>query len=285
VDLSGVIFVVLALAWAGFLIPRLLHHHDEVARTRAVDRFSSATRVLARREPVDGDKARLVITQRTTAPAESGPAGRSPAARPPAAVATAHRRAARAAARRRRRILGVLVVALLGVGVAARLAAVPEWAVAIPAGMTIFYVALCRVLARRERRSWQRLARTATSASAAGPTGEVAESVERDAVPEPEPVPAEEEARNAQGFAEVSAQEDTVTLRREDLQTASLWDPLPITLPTYVGKPKARRTVRTIDLSAHDVSSSGRDAADSQLVAQDDSSEDEAVEARRAVGS
>ena len=29
----------------------------------------------------------------------------------------------------------------------------------------------------------------------------------------------------------------------------SLWDPLPVTLPTYVIKPKARRTVRTIDLS------------------------------------
>ena len=28
----------------------------------------------------------------------------------------------------------------------------------------------------------------------------------------------------------------------------SLWDPLPVTLPTYVTKPKARRTVRTIDL-------------------------------------
>jgi hypothetical protein len=280
VDLSGVIFVVLALAWAGFLIPRLLHHHDEVARTRAVDRFSSATRVLARREPVDGDKARLVVTQRTTAQADSGPA-----AKPPAAVATAHRRAARAAARRRRRTLGVLVVALLGVGVAARLAAMPVWAVAIPAGMTVLYVALCRVLARRERRSWQRLARTATSASEAGPTVEVAESVEGGAVSEAEPVPAAEEARNAQGFAEVSAQEDTVTLRREDLQSASLWDPLPITLPTYVGKPKARRTVRTIDLAAHDVSSSARDAANSQLVAQNDSSEDQAVEARRAVGS
>ena len=34
VDLSGVIFVVLAVAWAVFLIPKALKHHDEVARTR-----------------------------------------------------------------------------------------------------------------------------------------------------------------------------------------------------------------------------------------------------------
>lgn len=31
---------------------------------------------------------------------------------------------------------------------------------------------------------------------------------------------------------------------------AGLWDPLPITMPTYVSKPLAPRTVRTIDLSA-----------------------------------
>jgi hypothetical protein len=34
VDLSGIIFVLLAIAWAVFLIPKALKHHDEVARTR-----------------------------------------------------------------------------------------------------------------------------------------------------------------------------------------------------------------------------------------------------------
>ena len=29
----------------------------------------------------------------------------------------------------------------------------------------------------------------------------------------------------------------------------ALWDPVPITMPTYVSKPLAPRTVRTIDLS------------------------------------
>ena len=32
--------------------------------------------------------------------------------------------------------------------------------------------------------------------------------------------------------------------------TGSLWDPIPITAPTYVSQPLAPRTVRTIDLSA-----------------------------------
>ncbi len=49
---------------------------------------------------------------------------------------------------------------------------------------------------------------------------------------------------------------------------STLWDPLPVTLPTYVSKPRATRSVRTIDLADPRVSSSGRDAADSALVAE-----------------
>jgi hypothetical protein len=41
-----------------------------------------------------------------------------------------------------------------------------------------------------------------------------------------------------------------------------------VTLPTYVSKPRASRSVRTIDLADPRVSSSGRDAADSALVAE-----------------
>jgi hypothetical protein len=36
--------------------------------------------------------------------------------------------------------------------------------------------------------------------------------------------------------------------------TGGLWDPLPITMPTYVSKPLAPRTVRTIDLSSPELS-------------------------------
>jgi len=43
----------------------------------------------------------------------------------------------------------------------------------------------------------------------------------------------------------------------------SLWDPLPMTLPTYVNKARARRTVRTIELTG--INSSGHDQADTTL--------------------
>ena len=67
----------------------------------------------------------------------------------------------------------------------------------------------------------------------------------------------------------------------------ALWDPLPLTLPTYVGKAHARRTVRTIDLTG--MNSSGHDEADSKLAKQADEArktervEEEAGEAERKV--
>ena len=61
-DPSAFIFVALAVAWAVYLVPKALKHHDEVRRSRSVDRFSHTMRVLARREPVNRRDARLVVT-------------------------------------------------------------------------------------------------------------------------------------------------------------------------------------------------------------------------------
>ena len=68
-DLSALIFVALAVAWAVYLVPKALRHHDDVARSRSVDRFSHTMRVLARREPVDTRSARLVTPGRPAAEA------------------------------------------------------------------------------------------------------------------------------------------------------------------------------------------------------------------------
>ena len=98
-ELSGLIFVALAVAWAAYLIPKALQHHEEVVRSRSVDRFSHRMRVLARREPVNGRNARLVVTPgRAAAPpvvttkGSAAPRRPTPAARPspgPPAVAAA----------------------------------------------------------------------------------------------------------------------------------------------------------------------------------------------------
>jgi hypothetical protein len=247
VDLSGIIFVVLALAWAVYLIPKALKHHDEVARTRSIDRFSTAMRVLARREP------------EPAVPVE------------PAVRRTSGRAAARAAARRRRRILLSLVFAGLVVGGLAAFVIVPWWSVSIPAALTLLYLVLCRTQVRRERDvSWDR----ALAAAA-------------DAEPGREPA--------AAAYEELDPFEDTITIPVAVVDAVavptedggSLWDPLPVTLPTYVGKPTARRTVQTIDLSAADTWTSGRTDEDAQLVAEAAaaSAESAGVDEQRAVGS
>ncbi|HYH74285.1 MAG TPA: hypothetical protein VD764_13795, partial [Nocardioides sp.] len=119
-DLSALIFVALAVAWAVYLIPKALKHHDEVVRSRSVDKFSHTMRVLARREPVDRRSARLVVapirgalrppveTKRRTTPAPAT------AAAPVTDRPHVTRESARRAASRRRRVLGsILVVNLL----------------------------------------------------------------------------------------------------------------------------------------------------------------------------
>jgi hypothetical protein len=283
VDLSGIIFVVLALAWAFYLIPKAVKHHEDVARSRSVDRFSTAMRVLARREPADRGNARMVVTparsaerlllpQRPAAETEKVTAPRAQAPSP-----AARRAAARAAARRRRRVLLVLVAAdLVLVGLSA-FALTPWWSVAIPAVLTVAFLVLCRTQVRREDEAlWDAPA-------------------DSDLAPR-RAIRVDARYGDVAGETEFSDDEDTIAIPVAELETVavsvetndggSLWDPLPVTLPTYVGKARAPRSVRTIDLNGPGSWTSGRDEADSALVEQANAEEEQAtVEPARAVGS
>jgi hypothetical protein len=299
VDLSGIIFVLLAIAWAVYLVPKAIKHHDEMVRSRSVDRFSAAMRVLARREPVDRRNARLVIT-----PARP-PEPRSVPTRPGASVA-ARRAAARAAARRRRHVLGLLVGLDLLVVLLAVFMVVAWWAVAGPVGVTVLYLVLARAQARRENDAlWTPAAvagrvNDAAPASFAVPVSDTV--VPRRAIRVDASYGTVQERRVVtEKDAEFPADEDTVQLAMSELQTVavpvetddggSLWDPLPVTLPTYVNKARAARTVRTIDLGSPDMWTSGRDESDTALVEQAVAAEsaqveeDAQAERRKAVGS
>ncbi|WP_121253601.1 hypothetical protein [Nocardioides ferulae] len=286
-DPSALIFVALAVAWAAYLIPKALHHHEEVARSRSVDRFSHTMRVLARREPVDARSARLVVTPGRPAtatsvvtkprsseaetPAEApveAPAEKAVPTQPAAGrSAGARREAANRAARRRRRVLlGVLALNLLVVALAA-FAVLAWWWVAAPATLLVAWLVACRLMVKRERRA---------------PASRM-----------PIQIPAEEPA------APVAPVEDAETgpmQRVEDqppvvlpMTDPTLWEPVPVTLPTYVSKPAASRTVRTIDLDSTGVWTSGRTEGDAQI-ARDAEAADRAAraaqdDAERAVGS
>lgn len=317
-DLSALIFVALAVAWATYLIPKALRHHEDSSASRSVEGFSGRLRVLARREPVDSKSARLVVPGKPARVAESSvPAAealvtlskadkaaarqaakdandavrvedqpeievdlefwaeRRPA--PPASPA-ARRAAAVRAARRRLRVVLVILTAGVVVGGTAALGQI-SWAwLAVPGGVLLAWLVACRLMVKRERavRTTRRLPLPAVEPvpvdDEADPSTEEIAQVEEPAEAEPTPEPvAEEPAEAPQG-------------------ESGGWDPVPVTLPTYVAKePAARRSVRTIDLDATGVWTSGPLAADSALAREAEAERKtrnaQAEQERRAAGS
>ncbi len=223
-DLSPFIFVALAVAWAVYLVPQALKHHDEVVRSRSVDRFSHTMRV-------------------------------PPKPLPPAV----RREAARRAARRRRRVLIALTLGLVAVVVLAA-ASVLAWPyVAIPGTLMVAWLVACRLMVRRERGVSGPLSRIPTV-----PVAAQAEAAVVDEEPEALSDDTAEVAVVEAPLAEPAAGPDPHV---PDPAAPGLWNPVPVTLPTYVSKPAAeRRSVRTIDLDATGVWTSGRTDADAALV-------------------
>jgi len=245
VDLSGLIFVALALAWAAYLIPKALRHHEDVVRGRSIAGFSQRMRVLARREPVSAREARLVVT--------APPDTTSPVAPPPAQEQYAARRdATRGATKRRRRVLTLLLVALVAVvaGCAGQRLAWPY--VAVPAGLMLTWLVACRLMVRKEH-AWRPVV-LVEAEDAQGAVPDAAEGAERDG--------------HAQHGGHGGHDEQPSASRDPEL-----WDPVPVTLPTYVSKPPARRSVRTIDLDSTGVWTSGRTEADSALAREAEATE------------
>ena len=312
-DLSALIFVALAVAWAVYLIPKALKHHDEVVRSRSVEKFSHTMRVLARREPVDRRNARLVVspiraalrppvetkahaepevvaasvttevTREVTATVSTGRTPSSHASRPLSPAA--ERASARRAAKRRRNVLALVLLANAAV-VGLAVAKVVAWPwVAAPVAVLVAWLVACRVSVRAERR--QRAVRSAIEIGVppvveeerddSDLTGEITVTPPQPRVPD---APAEP--------ATASPAADAPAVVTGEVQVVGGWDMVPTTLPTYVSKPAAqRRTVSTIDLDSTGVWSSGHNDGDSALARSAEQSAKaarEAGETRRASG-
>ncbi len=293
-DLSAIIFVVLALAWAVYLIPKALKHHDDLASDRLVEGHSDKVRILSRRSSTTGVAEVVEVEtehvdtyeRRSELERELAPKPRPVVARPaarPAARPTVTRATARAAARRRRRVLGVLVLALLVVWAATWLAYLPIWAPAVPGALVLGWLVLARLSVRRTT-----AARVELTDDLEGYEGY---DLDEDLIEVEAPVEPSVQARQQSLDIVDLLNEDTVGVPREEIEAAladdgSLWDPLPLTLPTYVNKARARRTVRTIELTG--INSSGHDQADTTLAreAQESSEAAQDVDAaeRKAAG-
>ncbi|VXC16575.1 divisome protein SepX/GlpR [Nocardioides sp. AX2bis] len=330
-DLSALIFVALAVAWAVYLVPKAIRHHDEVARSRSVDRFSATMRVLARREAVSARDSRLVVSPGRAAatttvttkdrhapvaePAAEHPADH-PAERPvdqPAEPArrevplAVRRRAAARAAARRRRVLGAVLGALAAVVLLAAAGAL-AWAwTAVPVVLLVAWLTACRMMVRVEtgRAAEAQLRRAQRKDARAEKRDQrrearIARRAERDEdffgdYDKPSPLlPVVDDGGDP--TQEVAAVIGGASTSVRTAAEAGMWDPVPVTLPTYVGKAVATpRTVRTIDLDSTGVWTSGRSESDSALAREAEQAartekaeraeRDRAADERRATGS
>jgi hypothetical protein len=274
---SGLIIVVIVAAWALFLVPQWMHRRAAAAQHLA-DRVehaetdgdlvdvdidtvgegseyqgSSASRghrrvhgrrLLVRASVGDQAEPRRLGPWRLPRMPRRGPAGSSSAAVTGAASLP------RTAASRRRRVLAVLASATLISALVVSVAAiaglpVPAWLVAIPGGAMVAYLTLLAIVrpgdARRHPLPRPHLPEIGGHAHA-DDDGPDVDGRPRDG-DRAHLVPVEAPGRGSSG--ESSREGQGGTRAGGD----ATWTPVPVPTPTYVTAPRARRTVRTIDLS------------------------------------
>ncbi len=245
---TGLIFGALVAAWLAYLVPWYLSHRDQTP----VDEEHNPTLSFTR-------DAKLLQSGEETLDLEpdwSDVAVATPLTR--AAGRREVRRAAQTAARRRRNVLLVLVVSVVGLSVTTGLGLTLWWAPIVAAGVLALWLGVARVsVVRMHRQLRSRLASIDLADDEATVAIVVGEPME---LPD----------------AEVEDYELSVEISGP-VPVMSLWEPIPVTTSTYVSKPLAQRTVRTIDLSAPA-------APASRVPVTADAGLDDVADHRRAVG-
>lgn len=130
------------------------------------------------------------------------------------------------AAQRRRTVLIFLLLAQVIVAALAVFRIGAWWGALIPFGLIVVFLVVARFSVRAMRADFARRA----AAIKQGPD--------------------EETVALSLSQLDAAAHEHAIELSVPIQPVGSLWDPVPITRPTYVSAPLAPRTVRTIDLSA-----------------------------------
>jgi hypothetical protein len=275
---TGLIVAFVVTVWAAYFVPLALRRYDEAHNHSALEVLTPLSRVI-RRAPVRDvyiGEMDDVVEPAPQAVFEQPVATASAPAATRRARAGHTRTAARIAARRRRRVLLTLLFANAVVGGLFGFHLVPVWAIAIPATLLVAWLVACRIQVRREygivtekkpkapreprasrgaikslKTRMPRVVRLGSSAAEDEDTVIVSgqlEDVDPDRKHVMENVPLEADALDEQLVIAVPSAASHGEL---------VWDPLPVTLPTYVTKPRAGRTVRTIDFDAPGVWTSG----------------------------
>ena len=251
---SGLIIAFVVAVWAAYFVPLVLRRYDEAGKNASVDDAGPTGRVIAPAAPA--------------APAQ------------PVTAPTIDRPAARLAARRRRRTLLTLIAVFAVTTVLAVASVVPRLGVVVPVVLILAWLTACRVQVRGERGiSKPRAHPVATSSgTAADEEDTIIVSGQYEEVD-----PARPHVMEDTSLA-VDALDDQIVIAVPSVSTSgvALWDPLPVTVPTYVTKPRAGRTVRTIDFTKPGAWTSGHIEGENQTLPQRDEATPSAEE-RRAV--
>lgn len=295
---AGLIVAFVVVVWAAYFIPLALRRYDEASKSASVESSGSLSRVIAwpRAGSAPVDESESVGTP---AAVTSGPD--KPEAR------KLDRPAARLAARRRRRtLLTLLALAVIVSGVAFA-GVIAKTYIAIPGALIVAWLVACRIQVRGELglardkkpRSTKSVGTFASKVKSKAKAKTAKTKIKSKSGANVSTAADEEETIIVSGqFEDVDpgrahvmevvaleddALDDKIVIAVPSVSTSgeALWDPLPVTLPTYVTKPRAGRTVRTIDFSQPGTWTSGHiEGEDVELPAR----ADEPGEERRAVG-
>ena len=241
---TGLIVAFVVAIWAAYFVPLVLRRYDEASTSSSLEDLSPLSRVITPPTAASED-----VEAPEPTPAVDEQSSETDAAPPPRPRVTTS--AARRAARRRRRTLLTLLVATAIVGGLVGFRLVPIWSVAIPAGLVLVWLVACRVQVRHEHgissRKKKRVPKSAKTSTTEGADNEATVIVSGQA----EDVnPARRHVMESTPL-EVDALDEQLVIAAPSVATTGelVWDPLPVTIPTYVTKPRAGRTVRTIDFA------------------------------------
>ena len=255
---SGLIIAFVVAVWAAYFVPLALRRYDEATKNASVESTGFLSRVIDRpRTAVIDDEPE--VAQPVIEPVEKVEAPR-----------ISSRAAKLAAARRRRTLLTLLALAAVVCGLAG-FAVISTYAVAAPAALIVAWLVACRMQVRSElglgRAAQQAVVDTEDTITVSGQFEDI--NPGRKHTMEKVPL-------------EANALDDQIVIAVPSVSTTgeALWDPLPVTLPTYVTKPRAGRTVRTIDFGSAGAWTSGHiEGEDVELPGREGAEEE-----RRAVG-
>lgn len=277
---NGLIFAFVVALWAAYFVPLAVRRYDEASRSGSIEKFSSLSRVIPHKRHVEAEDE-VVETPAQPAPAQTV------AEQPRITAPKASRTAARIAARRRRRTLLTLLAAAVIVGVVAALSYLPLWSIGIPVALIVAWLVACRIQVRGERGITRKphvqlphLRKSRTSKARAHGAVDAEDDYDSEATVvvsgqfedvEPHRVHVMEKTP-----LEADALDEKLEIAVPVVTTTgeATWHPLPVTLPTYVTKPRAGRTVRTIEFGEPGAWTSGHiEGEDVELPKRKDSGE------------